>query len=332
MRTVLFLVVGSFLSGLLGSYEAFADESRNLQAESLFVEGRRLMKAKRYAEACDKFESSQALDPAVGTLMNLADCNVRINRTASAWAQFREAAAIARGTGDRRRGGVAAQRAAALLPTLARLRVVTGALPAGVTFVIRVNERDLPVAAWNTAMPVDPGAQAVVVTGSGYTAWTTRAQAAGSSETTVVVSVPVKVAQVDAPTLEQAAASPALNASGAIAPPPHEERSYTSVWVAAGVTGTALVVGGVFGYLANDSWNTVSSECVQSGGCTTSERNAAKDARSAGTISTIAFASAGVAAIVTGVLWRRATRQEEDVKVSWWLDRSSAGAGFTGRF
>ena len=37
-------------------------------AETLFQEGKRLLDAERYAEACVKFEQSQKLDPAVGTL------------------------------------------------------------------------------------------------------------------------------------------------------------------------------------------------------------------------------------------------------------------------
>src|SRR6187549_3979092 len=69
-----------------------ADESL---AESQFNEGRKLMEGGRPKEACPKFESSQRLDPALGTLLNLADCYERIGLLASAQRRFLEAAQAA---------------------------------------------------------------------------------------------------------------------------------------------------------------------------------------------------------------------------------------------
>src|SRR5882757_7808503 len=45
-----------------------------VRAEALFDEGRRLMTAGDFTAACPKFASSQALDPAIGTALNLANC------------------------------------------------------------------------------------------------------------------------------------------------------------------------------------------------------------------------------------------------------------------
>src|SRR5262245_39899208 len=55
-------------------------------AEQLFVEGRTLMKQGEYAQACEKFKASYALDlTAYGTLYNLALCHEQTDKPASAW-------------------------------------------------------------------------------------------------------------------------------------------------------------------------------------------------------------------------------------------------------
>src|SRR5262245_65102433 len=95
-------------------------------AEALFAEGRRLMAAGKYARACPKLEASQKLDPGVGTLLNLADCYEKNGQTASAWAQFVEAASEARRLGDARREQAANARADALEPRLGRLTIAVG--------------------------------------------------------------------------------------------------------------------------------------------------------------------------------------------------------------
>src|SRR5436305_1863991 len=68
-------------------------------AQALFEEGRRLMAAGKYAEACPKLAASQKLDPGAGTLLNLASCYEKAGQNASSWATFKEAAAAARQSG-----------------------------------------------------------------------------------------------------------------------------------------------------------------------------------------------------------------------------------------
>src|SRR5688500_10853668 len=63
-------------------------------AEAQFDSGLALLKAGKYAEACPKPESSQSIDPAVGTRRYLGEGYARLGRTASAWAAFRQAGSM----------------------------------------------------------------------------------------------------------------------------------------------------------------------------------------------------------------------------------------------
>src|SRR5262245_49529895 len=68
-------------------------------AEELFRDGKRLMTEGKYAEACPKLAESHRLDPAGGTLLTLGLCHEAEGRTATAWAELKEAAAIGKQTG-----------------------------------------------------------------------------------------------------------------------------------------------------------------------------------------------------------------------------------------
>src|SRR5262245_52850537 len=70
---------------------AFGQARDAATAEALFRQGRQAMEAKSYAQACPKFAESQKLDPAAGTLMNLATCEEKLGKLASAWQHWKEA-------------------------------------------------------------------------------------------------------------------------------------------------------------------------------------------------------------------------------------------------
>src|SRR5882672_5439773 len=93
----------------------------------LFDEGRELAKQGKYAEACDKFTQSYALDPAVGTELNLADCHEHLGHVAKAWHMFDDAAIQSEKTTNAARAKFARERADALIGKLATIVIPLGA-------------------------------------------------------------------------------------------------------------------------------------------------------------------------------------------------------------
>src|SRR5688572_7116489 len=81
---------------LLVCHVANAQPTDAALAETLYQQARTLMDQKKYDEACQKFAESHRLDPATGTLLNLAACNEARNKLATAWAQYNDAVTAAR--------------------------------------------------------------------------------------------------------------------------------------------------------------------------------------------------------------------------------------------
>src|SRR5258708_29392092 len=98
-----------------------APAGNKVAAEALFEDGRTLVAAGKFAEACPKFADSEKLDPSASTLLNLANCWEKVGRTATAWATYKEAASLANGLGRKDYGTAALRHAESLAPKLARL-------------------------------------------------------------------------------------------------------------------------------------------------------------------------------------------------------------------
>ncbi|NUO50045.1 MAG: hypothetical protein HOV80_14410 [Polyangiaceae bacterium] len=124
-------------------------------AERLFREGRSLIESGQTEAACKKFAESQRLDPQLGTLLNLAECEAQIGRTATAWARFRELAEKARRAEQADRQAYAEKQVAALE---AKLTYAVLRLPPGSEDIrIDVDGQPLGAASYSTALPLDPG-------------------------------------------------------------------------------------------------------------------------------------------------------------------------------
>lgn len=138
-------------------------------AAELFEQGRALLDGGSVALACSKLEQSQQLEPRVGTLLNLADCEERRGRLLAASSRWRSAAELARTTSDDR-VAEAERRASALEPRIPKLTVrLLAGTPADAT--VRLVSADGPGRDLlpGQAQRVDPGVFQVVLSAPGNT-------------------------------------------------------------------------------------------------------------------------------------------------------------------
>jgi len=277
---------------LLCATVAHAEPANNVVvAEDLFREGRALLEAGDTAQACAKLAESHRLDPRMGTLMNLAACHEMSGKVATAWAEFLEAARMARGRGSaeaKRFEEVARGRADALADKIPRLALVARE---GVT--IRVDGREVPPVAWSSS-PIDPGPHLV------------EASAAGRAPFRRELSVPEGPGstRVEIPELARLPNPPAPAGAPALGAAPG--RSLGPVfWSATALAVIGASAGTFFGVSALDAKSERDAACTPRG-CTPAGLAAQDDAFDRASIATVA---AGVAIVATAVAILAAVRR-----------------------
>jgi hypothetical protein len=156
------------MAALSAARPAFAQDAAI--AEGLYQEGQTLMAAGKTEEACQKFAASHRLDPAPGTVLNLAACHEKLGKLASAWAEYKDAQALSARRGDKRREEYATQKIEALEKHLHRVVVeILSPLP---DMTVTLDDRPLVREAWGTALALDPGLHKLEVSAPGYVKWT----------------------------------------------------------------------------------------------------------------------------------------------------------------
>jgi hypothetical protein len=142
-------------------------------ADAKFTEGQNLMAASRFAEACEAFERSQAIEASIGTLMNIANCREKNGQLATASRLFADGAEQLRSGTDPDSVAlrkVCNDRVASLKPRLSRLTVrVAADQPDG--FELRRGDAVTPSAQWGQAVPVDGGTYQLTATAPGHQPW-----------------------------------------------------------------------------------------------------------------------------------------------------------------
>lgn len=265
--------------------------SRSAAAEALFQQGVAASERGQLLEACAKFEASQGLDVAVGTLLYLADCYERTGRLASAWARFREAASLAQAQSMSERARLASVRAEALEPKLSHVTIVVATpeqQPAQLT--ITLDGTPVQPASWGAALPVDPALLTLRASAPGYVTYERRVDVSSTTPAWL---------RIEVPPLTRAPAKPA--------PPPSQPHQTSSLARPFGVAATAvgaagLATAGVLAVLAKNKNDDSLEHCPADPNHCSSEGVKLRD--QAGKLADFATLSAvlGSAFAITGVV------------------------------
>jgi hypothetical protein len=316
VRRVSYLLgVLAFSVALHGSAQTKAGGNR-AAAEALFNQGRDLMTAGKFIEACPKFEASQQLDPGLGTMLNLAECYEKTGRTASAWAEYREAIPLARAAGSKARQDLATERAKALEERLSTLtiRAMKGE-DDDVHLEIRRDGVPVQQAELGSPIPVDPGEHVIEAVAPGKQPWSSKVQVGGDAAKVSVDIPKLLAASSDTP---PPVASPAATTTTVSTPPADKPSSWsgqhTAGVITAGVGVIGVGIGSFFGLRASSKFSDAKDACPNyPDGCDRRATDLNKSAKEAGTISTIGFVAGGALLAAGAVLYFTAPTKKPSV-------------------
>jgi hypothetical protein len=251
-------------------------------AEKLYLDGQVAMKANNFEEACAKFADSQRLDPALGTLMNLALCHEKQGKLATAWTEYVEGALEATKVGQADRAEFAKAHAAALEKSLQKVKIDA---PPVAGLDVKLDGQPFPASALGAELPLDPGDHALDATAPGKKPWHLAKIAMDPSGAVTHVQV----------TLEDAASGSSVAPAADEAPSAAGGTKRIAGFVVGGVGVVAVAVGGGMLGLASSTYHRSNTEIATPGEGTTGQH----DYSSAKTDEVVAYVvgAAGVVAL-----------------------------------
>jgi hypothetical protein len=279
-------------------------------AQTLFEDGRTLVAAGKYAEACPKFADSERLDSSASTLLNLANCWEKLGRSATAWATYKEAESAANAAKRQDYMATAQRHADALAPKLSRLTInVQQPIPS-----MRVLRDGVLVgsAQWGSAIPVDPGSRTVEASAPGYKGWLANVEVSRDSAQYTLTVPPLEPLPAEAPppvvsvvASTAAVASPAAPPAPAPGTTPRGSAQRTIGLLVGGAGAVGLAVSAVFALVANSKNKDSLRLCDKAdpNACTSAGVSERNDALSAGDAATVALGLGGAALVAGILLW-----------------------------
>ncbi|HEY8076745.1 MAG TPA: hypothetical protein VIF62_21615 [Labilithrix sp.] len=305
-------------SALLVLAAAPAEAQRQSPAEAAFREGRALMASGDIAHACTKFAESQRLEPAAGTLLNLAECLDKRGLSASAAATYEDAAQAAHQRGRADWEKLARDRAAALEKIVPRVTLVVSAEHAAAHIALSEGGAALEA---DKPLTIDPGSHTIQAAIPDRAPWTATFEVKNGD----VLRVDVSHAAPEAGAAS--ASSPVVTESGS------DVR--TLGLAAAGVGAAGVAFGAIAGLIAIGAHSEAVSKCASyPDDCPSdgSGTRANQRAQTWATISTIAFVAGGALLAGGAVLYFTAPRSSAAVQLAPSVAAGRAGVVLDARF
>ena len=317
------LVVGFLMAASTYTVPASA-QGTAAAAETLFQQGRDEMTQGNYESACAKLRQSDELDPALGTKLNLADCESKRGKLATAWELFK--AVEEKLDPKDSRYPIAKQKRQALEPQLPKL-VITLAPGAPANTTVREGTAVLGTSAFGIELPLDPGHHELLVS------------AAGCSDAKFAVELaPGKTAKVEvapgAPTAPAAAPATTLTPTTTMMPTTTTQTraasgTKTLGYVFGGIGVAGLVVGGVSGILTLSAKSTNDKHCdAATRTCDSQGRDAASSGRLFGAMTTAGLAT-GVVGLGLGTYFLVKSSKSSDAQTALMTQVGPAGTGLS---
>ena len=262
------------------------------EADRLFARGLQGMEAGDFPAACPALSESYRLDPLLGTLFTLAECERLARRSATALGHYEaflakvKALPPAERHRHKDREKVALQQRDVMSVVAPRLvlKLPLAAMDTRLRARVDLDGLEVPLASLGTSMRVDPGSHNVSVTTPD-----------GVERSAVsVVEREEKIVDLALPR-----ASPLIGVS---APQPPSAGAPIAAYVAGGVGAAGLLVGAVTGILAITKKSEVDAGCDANKRCSPAGKAAADALQSRALVSNIGFAVGAVGVGVSVVL------------------------------
>lgn len=306
--------LGIVLAILCSTATSFADDVE--EADRLFTEGKALLETD-LAKACDLFEQSLAKNSqAIGTLLNVARCDQKLGRIASAVARFTEARDRAKEQGLDVHLQTAQTQIDELSPRLPHLSLQFTDEPLPDTKVV-IHDKVISLAKMSNLviadLPIDPGEHTVVVSAPGHLPFQTKIQIREAEKQKLQV--------------------PRLSKSVTV------KSSRRFIGKVTAITGLSFTAGSiVLGFVANRIYDQARPECtllvdgtIQ---CPTNAYGDTKSARTLGSVGTVVGTVGVLAVLVGGYLYMTGPKDVRERKISVVPQVGADGVGFAavGRF
>lgn len=297
---------------LSGAPDARADDKK-VAAQQLFDDANALIKGGDYASACPKFDESQRLDPQIGTLFWLADCQEHTHKLASAWANFVDAAERAANAGKASHAKQAQDRADALKGRLCKMiLVVSDEVQKTPSLEIRRDDTPIGAAQFGVPLPVDSGKHVIKVSGSGKRSWETTVEATGEGNT-FTVTIPALKEEPQIGILPTAA--PSATPTGAPDEVPGAARGTAGLVIGgAGILG--LGAGVVLSLVSKSVYDPSASHCNAANQCDAEGFKMRTDAIRLADAASVVLIASGVVVAGGVTLWLTAPRKAPAAKSS----------------